>query len=79
MLHHLMIGTWTRPGAIYTVAFDDVTLSLSLVKKTAIAHDEPISWMTFDVSDCVPPLCGLSIEYRIFDCSMQRKIYMEPR
>lgn len=50
MIHHLMIGTWTRPGAIFTVAFDDEALSLKLVKRTEIPHDEPISWMTFDVS-----------------------------
>ena len=49
MLHHLMIGTWTPPGAIFTVEFDDETLSLRLVKRTEIPHDEPISWMTFDV------------------------------
>ncbi|KAK5011033.1 hypothetical protein LTR39_004597 [Cryomyces antarcticus] len=48
MLHHLMIGTWTPPGAIYTVAFDDEKLTLTLVKKTVVAHDESISWMTFD-------------------------------
>lgn len=49
-LHHLMIGTWTPPGAIFTVAFDDEKLTLELVKRTEIPHDEPISWMTFDVS-----------------------------
>ncbi|KAL5346182.1 hypothetical protein ACLOAV_009215 [Pseudogymnoascus australis] len=48
MLHHLMIGTWTPPGAIFTVEFDDEALTLRLVKKTEIPHDEPISWMTFD-------------------------------
>lgn len=48
-LHHLMIGTWTPPGAIFTVQFDDEKLELTLVKKTDIPHDEPISWMTFDV------------------------------
>ncbi|MCJ1301056.1 hypothetical protein MMC08_003855 [Hypocenomyce scalaris] len=48
MLHHLMVGTWTPPGTIYTVEFNDETLSLKLVKKTGIPHDEPISWMTFD-------------------------------
>jgi carboxy-cis,cis-muconate cyclase len=47
--HHLMIGTWTPPGVIITVAFDDETLELELVKKTEIAEDEPISWMAFDV------------------------------
>lgn len=45
-----MIGTWTPPGNIYTLEFNDETLSLKLAKKTAIPHDEPISWMTFDVS-----------------------------
>ncbi|KAL7621909.1 hypothetical protein AAE478_007409 [Parahypoxylon ruwenzoriense] len=47
-IHHLMIGTWTPPGAIFTVAFDDEKLTLELVKRTEIPHDEPISWMTFD-------------------------------
>ncbi|KAF7558542.1 hypothetical protein G7046_g5601 [Stylonectria norvegica] len=47
-IHHLMVGTWTPPGAIFTFAFDDEKLTLELVKRTAIAHDEPISWMTFD-------------------------------
>ncbi|KAK3939062.1 3-carboxy-cis,cis-muconate cyclase [Diplogelasinospora grovesii] len=47
-LHHLMIGTWTPPGAIFTVQFDDEKLELKLVKKTDIPQDEPISWMTFD-------------------------------
>lgn len=51
MLHHLMIGTWTPPGRIYTVAFDDAALTLTLVKKTEIPENEPISWMTFDVSN----------------------------
>lgn len=46
--HHLMIGTWTPPGVIITVAFDDETLELELVKKTEIPEDEPISWMAFD-------------------------------
>jgi len=48
MIHHLMVGTWTPPGAIYTFEFNDESLSLKLVKKTIIAEDEPISWMTFD-------------------------------
>ncbi|KAH8904467.1 3-carboxy-cis,cis-mucoante lactonizing enzyme, partial [Coniochaeta sp. PMI_546] len=47
-LHHLMIGTWTPPGAIFTVAFDDEKLTLELVHRTPIPEDEPISWMTFD-------------------------------
>jgi carboxy-cis,cis-muconate cyclase len=55
MLHHLMIGTWTPPGAIFTVEFDDEALTLRLVKRTEIPHDEPISWMTFDVSFSPPP------------------------
>ncbi|KAL1959502.1 hypothetical protein VTO42DRAFT_1947 [Malbranchea cinnamomea] len=48
MKHHLMIGTWTPPGHIYTVEFDDEELTLTLVKKTKIPEDEPISWLTFD-------------------------------
>ena len=57
-VHHLMIGTWTPPGAIFTVAFDDEKLTLELVKRTEIPHDEPLSWMTFDVSP--PPSPWLS-------------------
>lgn len=48
MLHRLMVGTWTQPGNIYTIEFDDEALTLKLLKKTSIPHDEPISWMTFD-------------------------------
>ena len=48
-VHHLMVGTWTPPGAIFTFAFDDEALTLKLVHRTAIPEDEPISWMTFDV------------------------------
>ncbi|KIW53470.1 hypothetical protein PV05_09043 [Exophiala xenobiotica] len=48
MKHHLMIGTWTPPGAIFTVEFDDEASTLKLVKRTSIPEDEPISWMTFD-------------------------------
>ncbi|EME79933.1 uncharacterized protein MYCFIDRAFT_80983 [Pseudocercospora fijiensis CIRAD86] len=48
MKHHLMIGTWTPPGAIFTVEFDDSKLTLELVKRTEIPQDQPISWMTFD-------------------------------
>ncbi|KAF1983968.1 3-carboxy-cis,cis-mucoante lactonizing enzyme [Aulographum hederae CBS 113979] len=48
MIHHLMVGTWTPPGAIFTFAFDDETFVLSLVKRTEIPWNEPISWMTFD-------------------------------
>ena len=47
--HHLMCGTWVKPGVIITVSFDTETLKLELVKKTEIPHDEPISWMAFDV------------------------------
>jgi carboxy-cis,cis-muconate cyclase len=50
MLHHLMVGTWTPPGAIFTFEFDDESLTLNLVQRTSINHNEPISWMTFDVS-----------------------------
>jgi carboxy-cis,cis-muconate cyclase len=50
MKHHLMVGTWTPPGAIFTVEFDDEAWTLKLVKRTTIPEDEPISWMTFDVS-----------------------------
>ncbi|KAH0491629.1 hypothetical protein TgHK011_003053 [Trichoderma gracile] len=46
-VHHLMVGTWTPPGAIFTFAFDDETLTLKLVARTEIPHDEPISWMAF--------------------------------
>jgi len=48
MKHHLMVGTWTPPGAIFTFEFDDESLSLELIKRTSIPEDEPISWMTFD-------------------------------
>jgi carboxy-cis,cis-muconate cyclase len=44
-----MCGTWVKPGVIITVSFDTETLKLELVKKTEIPHDEPISWMAFDV------------------------------
>ncbi|EKD17129.1 3-carboxy-cis,cis-muconate cyclase [Drepanopeziza brunnea f. sp. 'multigermtubi' MB_m1] len=43
-----MVGTWTRPGAIFTFAFDDETLGLEMVKRTEVDRDEPISWMAFD-------------------------------
>lgn len=49
-VHHLMVGTWTPPGAIFTFAFDDEALTLELVKRTEIPHDEAISWMTFSAS-----------------------------
>ncbi|KAK3069028.1 hypothetical protein LTR53_012964 [Teratosphaeriaceae sp. CCFEE 6253] len=48
MKHHLMIGTWTPPGAIFTVVFDEEKRSLELVKRTTVPEDQPISWMTFD-------------------------------
>lgn len=54
VLHHLMVGTWTPPGAIFSFSFDDESLSLKLVKRTEIPADEPISWMTFDVSSAAP-------------------------
>lgn len=47
MKHHLMVGTWTPPGRIYTVQFDDEALTLTLLHKTDIPEAEPISWMTF--------------------------------
>lgn len=59
-LHHLMIGTWTPPGAIFTVQFDDEKLELKLIKRTEIPQDEPISWMTFDVSSHLNWLAILS-------------------
>jgi len=49
MKHHLMVGTWTPPGRIYTVQFDDEELTLTKVKTTDIPEDEAISWMTFSV------------------------------
>lgn len=48
-VHHLMVGTWTPPGAIFTIAFDDEKLTCELVKRTEIPQEEPISWMAFDV------------------------------
>jgi carboxy-cis,cis-muconate cyclase len=59
-LHNLMIGTWTPPGAIFTVQFDDEALTLTLVKRTEIPHDEPISWMSFDVRIQSPSFCAVS-------------------
>ena len=50
MLHHLMVGTWTAPGAIFTFEFDDEALTLNMIKRTPIPEAEPISWMTFNVS-----------------------------
>jgi len=73
-VHHLMVGTWTPPGAIFTVAFDDEKLTLELVKKTEIPHDEPISWMAFDVSIY---LYTLIIEYSAAELrtSMRKKTF----
>ena len=73
MLHHLMVGTWTPPGAIFTFEFDDERLTLKLIKRTPIPENEPISWMTFDVSTFRNPEL-LSWPSR---ASMQRRTYME--
>ncbi|KAK5987879.1 Carboxy-cis,cis-muconate cyclase [Cladobotryum mycophilum] len=54
-VHHLMVGTWTPPGAIFTFAFDDEALTLNLIKRTEIPQDEPISWMTFDAASASSP------------------------
>lgn len=54
-----MCGTWVKPGVIITVSFDTETLELELVKKTEIPHDEPISWMSFDV--CSDPEAVLEL------------------
>lgn len=75
MIHHLMIGTWTPPGRIYTVAFDDQELTLKLVKKTMIPEDEPISWMTFDVSQLTRPTTQRSV---LIENSMRRRIFTAP-
>lgn len=53
MLHHLMVGTWTPPGAIFSFEFDDESLTLKLIHRAEIPEDEPISWMTFNVSSRV--------------------------
>jgi carboxy-cis,cis-muconate cyclase len=77
MLHHLMVGTWTPPGAIFTFEFDDESLGLNLVKRTAIPEDEPISWMTFDVSsrqDWADVFGSFSSVP-----SMQKRIYTAPQ
>jgi hypothetical protein len=75
MLHHLMIGTWTPPGAIFTVVFDDEKRTLELVKKTEIPHDEPISWMTFDVSHEILLCNRLDLYEALY--SMPKRISME--
>jgi hypothetical protein len=68
-----MVGTWTPPGAIFTFEFDDETLSLEMIKRTPIPEDEPISWMTFDVS--VPLSCQKDSQLKIY--SMRRSKFME--
>jgi hypothetical protein len=73
MLHHLMVGTWTPPGAIFTFEFDDEKLTLKLIKRTPIPENEPISWMTFDVSSF---RCSM-ISADFARASMQKRIYME--
>ena len=76
--HHLMIGTWTPPGVIITVAFDDETLELELVKKTGIPEDEPISWMAFDVRSTTQRLIATDkTDER--DCSIKERTYMARR
>jgi carboxy-cis,cis-muconate cyclase len=57
MKHHLFVGTWTPPGAIFAFEFDDESLELILTKRNEINHDEPISWMTFDVSISTSVFC----------------------
>jgi hypothetical protein len=47
----------SQTGAIFTFAFDDEKLTLELVKRTEIPKDEPISWMSFNVS-CSPLASG---------------------
>lgn len=74
MRHHLMVGTWTPPGRIYTIEFDDEALTLKLIKKTDIPEDEPISWMTFDVSSA---FC-LRRSWLTSSSSMQRKTSTAP-
>lgn len=49
VLHHLMVGTWTPPGAIFSFEFDDELRTLKLINRAEIPQDEPISWMTFNV------------------------------
>jgi hypothetical protein len=77
MLHHLMVGTWTPPGAIFTVEFDDEALTLKLIKRTEIPHDEPISWMTFDVSSELPSLQKPWLITPFPVSSTRRRTYME--
>ncbi|KAF2863539.1 3-carboxy-cis,cis-mucoante lactonizing enzyme [Piedraia hortae CBS 480.64] len=46
MKYNLIVGTWTPPGALFIFTFDSVTHRLTLLKRTPIPHDEPISWLT---------------------------------
>ncbi|KAF2673771.1 3-carboxy-cis,cis-mucoante lactonizing enzyme [Microthyrium microscopicum] len=48
MKHHLFVGTWTPPGAIFSFEFDDESFDLKLIARTAIPEAEPISWMTLN-------------------------------
>lgn len=77
--HHLMIGTWTPPGVIVTVAFDDETLELELVKKTEIPQDEPISWMAFDVCANTHDGCDVPWLTNALDGSINGKSYTARR
>lgn len=52
MLHHLIVGTWKKPGLLVTIEFDDTALTLKVLKKTASPADEPSSWITFGVGPC---------------------------
>jgi hypothetical protein len=78
MKHHLMVGTWTPPGAIFTFEFDDETLALEMIRRTVIPEDEPISWMTFDVSILSNVLSLAETQSLIF-FSMPRGISTEHR
>lgn len=46
--HHLIVGTFGAAD-LYTVAFDDVTLNLSLVHTTNVTADS--SWISLSVSN----------------------------
>lgn len=69
MKHHLFVGTWTPPGRIYTIQFDDEQLSLDVVKKTDIPEAEPISWMAISV--CIRFIC---VRPCLTACSMTRRL-----
>lgn len=45
--HHLMVGSWTKPGGILTIKFDESNRTLELVKRTETPDQEPLSWITF--------------------------------